>query len=97
VDALFLVAIFLSFMLVAIGAVCLALPRTMRDYEVQQVSKHFPQSPFLEWMKPTVSLVLTIAWNYRVLLGCGLGISSLKRLWETMVPPRLFAQYPVVR
>jgi hypothetical protein len=69
----------------AIGAVCLASPRTMRDYEVQQVNKHFPQSPFLEWMKTEKYL-----WFLRLLgiivccLGALLAFVLLKRLWETV-------------
>jgi hypothetical protein len=82
VDALFLTAIFLSFTLVAIGAVCLASPRMMRDYEVQQVSKHFPQSPFLEWMRTERYLLFLRLLGIAVLcLGLLLAILLLKRLW----------------
>jgi hypothetical protein len=76
--------IFLSFTLVAIGAVCLASPRMMRDYEVQQVSKHFSRSPFLEWMRTERYLLFLRLLGIGVFcLGVLLAFVLLKRLWET--------------
>jgi len=83
VDPLFLVAIFLSFTGIALGTVCLALPKKMRDYDVQLVTKHFPQSPFLEWMKTE-----KYVWFLRLLgiavscLGALCAFLVLKRFWD---------------
>jgi hypothetical protein len=85
VNSLFFVAIFLSFTAIALGAVYLALPKKMRDYEVQLVSKHFPQSPFLERMKTENYL-----WFLRLLgialscLGALCAFVVLKRFWDVV-------------
>ena len=50
-DGLFLLAIFMSFTLVAIGAVCFVSPSTMQDYALKQNREHFSTNPFLDWMK----------------------------------------------
>jgi hypothetical protein len=85
VNSLFFVAIFLSFTAIALGAVCLALPKKIRDYEVQLVTKHFPQSPFLERMKTENYL-----WFLRLLgiamscLGALCAFVVLKRFWDVV-------------
>jgi hypothetical protein len=50
-NGLFLLAVFMSFTLVAIGAVCFVSPKTAQDYALKQNSKWLPQNPFLHWMK----------------------------------------------
>jgi len=49
-DALFLLASFMSFTLLAIGVVGFVSPRTVQDYALRQNTKWFPANPFLEWM-----------------------------------------------
>jgi hypothetical protein len=50
-NGVFLLAIFMSFTLVAIGAVCFVSPKTAQDYALKQSSKWLPQNPFLHWMR----------------------------------------------
>jgi len=50
-NGLFLLAVFMSFTLVAMGAVCFVSPKTAQDYALKQNSKWLPQNPFLHWMK----------------------------------------------
>jgi hypothetical protein len=84
-DVLFSVAIFLSFTLVTMGVVCLTSPGTVRDYEVQLVNKHFPRSPWLEWMKTEKYLrFLRLLGIVVSCLGALLAFVLLKRLWETV-------------
>jgi hypothetical protein len=57
----------------------------MQDYEVQQVSKYFPQSRFLAWMRTTRYLLFLRLLGIAVFcLGVFLTIVLLKRLWQTV-------------
>jgi uncharacterized membrane protein len=83
-DGLFLLAIFMSFTLVAIGAVCFVSPSTMQDYATKQNREHFSTNPFLDWMK-TVNYLGFLRFIGIIVFVAGIfaAFVLLKRLWET--------------
>jgi hypothetical protein len=83
-DGLFFLAIFLSFTLVAIGAICFVLPSTMQDYALKQNHERFSTNPFLDWMKTANYLrFLRFIGIVAFVAGIFAAFVLLKRLWET--------------
>jgi len=83
-DGLCLLAIFMSFVLVAAGASGFVSPEALQDYALRQNSKWFPKNPFMNWMKTAsyvrflrlVGIIVYIAGLFAVFV-------LLKRLCET--------------
>jgi nitric oxide reductase large subunit len=81
---LFLLAIFMSVTLIALGVVCFVSPDTVQGYALKQNSKWFPANPFLGWMKTVEYLRLLRLIGFVVFVaGLLAAFVLLKRLGET--------------
>jgi hypothetical protein len=84
-NGLFLLAVFMSFTLVAIGAVCFVSPKTAQDYALKQNSKWLPQNPFLHWMKTVKYLwFLRFVGVFVFIAGSCAAFVLVKEMWETV-------------
>ena len=84
-DGLFLLAVFMSFTLMAIGAVYFVSPKTAQDYALKQNSKWLPQNPFLHWMETAKYLwFLRFIGIFVFIAGLCAAFVLLKEMWETV-------------
>ena len=84
-EGLLIISIFMSDILVAIGAWSFVSPEALQDYALRQNSKWFPTNPFLEWMK-TANYIRFLRFLGIVVYSAGLfaAFILLKRLFETV-------------
>jgi len=84
-NGLFLLAVFMSFTLVAIGAVCFVSPKTAQDYALKQNSKWLPQNPFLHWMNTAKYLsFLRFIGIFVFIAGSSTAFVLVKEMLETV-------------